>query len=103
MFDESECYPYFSMSRDIVGCFTIICTFGQPMSNRFTIGWGMVFTSTSKTKNKLISNLKQENGLKNKNYQNVVLHELQTIRLPLFSLARIIILQFGPGQNLNSG
>ena len=64
MFVESECYPYFSMSRDVVGRFAIICTFGQPMSNRFTIGWCMVFTSTSKTKNKLISNLKQENDSK---------------------------------------
>lgn len=91
------------MSRDVVGSFAIICTFGQPMSNRFTIGRCVIFASTSKTKiQEARTNNETEKVCKIK-YQNVVLHELQTIRLPLFSLARIIMLQFGPGQNLSSG
>ena len=36
-------------------------------------------------------------------YQNVVLHELQQIRLALLSLARMIMLQLGPGQKRSSG
>lgn len=38
-----------------------------------------------------------------KYYQKVVLQEWQLIRFALFSFARIIMLQLGPGQNLNSG
>ena len=41
---------YFSMSRDVVGRFAIICTLGQPLPNGFAIGRSVIFTSTSKTK-----------------------------------------------------
>lgn len=39
---------YFSMSRDVIGCFTIVSTLGQPLPYCFAICRGMVFTSATK-------------------------------------------------------
>ena len=44
------CRCYFSVGADVIGRFTVIGTFGQPLSDRFTISWCVIMTSTSETK-----------------------------------------------------
>lgn len=91
------------MGGNVIGRLTVISAFGQPLPNRFAIGRSVILAPATETKlkNKLIDKLLRI--LRNVLYQKVDWQERQTIRLALLSLARIIMLQLGPGQKRSSG
>lgn len=93
------------MGGDVVGRLTVVGTLGQPLPDRLAVSRGVIIAPATKTKRQ--NTLKEGNPLArfyhNGTDQKVVLQELQTIRLALLSLARMIMLQLGPGQKRNSG